>query len=86
MQRAVRAFGAFALTGHGIGAPVTAALLNACRRFFALPQAERDAIDMLHSPYFRGYSAAGIVVAVGAGVSGLELGDRLAARLSERRS
>lgn len=59
LQRAVRTFGAFALTGHGIHPPATAALMNACRRFFALPQAERDAIDMLHSPYFRGYSASG---------------------------
>lgn len=59
LRHAVRAFGAFALTGHGIGAPATATLLDACRRFFALPQTERDAIDMLYSPHFRGYSATG---------------------------
>ena len=59
LRGAAGELGAFLLEGHGAGADVTAALLDASRRFFALPQAERDAIDMIHSPYFRGYSAVG---------------------------
>jgi isopenicillin N synthase-like dioxygenase len=59
LRRAARDFGAFLLTGHGVEERATEALLAESRRFFELPQAERDAIDMIHSPYFRGYSAAG---------------------------
>lgn len=57
--RAACADGAFFLTGHGVPQPAIDALLAAGRAFFALPQCDRDAIDMIHSPYFRGYSAAG---------------------------
>jgi isopenicillin N synthase-like dioxygenase len=56
---AAREFGAFRLTGHGVDVRVSDGLLAESRRFFDLPQPERDAIDMIHSPYFRGYSAAG---------------------------
>jgi isopenicillin N synthase-like dioxygenase len=56
---AVGELGAFCLTGHGVDDRLTARLLTESRRFFELPQAERDAIDMIHSPYFRGYSTAG---------------------------
>jgi isopenicillin N synthase-like dioxygenase len=59
LRQAACAAGVFAITGYGISQTVTDALLGACRTFFALPQAERDAIDMVHSPYFRGYSAPG---------------------------
>jgi isopenicillin N synthase-like dioxygenase len=59
LRRAARDVGAFLLTGHGIGERATDGLLAESRRFFELPQSERDAIDMIHSPYFRGYSAAG---------------------------
>jgi isopenicillin N synthase-like dioxygenase len=34
-------------------------VLDVGRRFFALPPEQRDAIDMIRSPYFRGYSQAG---------------------------
>jgi len=47
------------LTGHGIGAREAHEVLDVGRRFFALPPDQRDAIDMIRSPYFRGYSQAG---------------------------
>ncbi len=59
LRCAAREVGAFLLTGHGVDERATEELLAESRRFFELPQAERDAIDMIHSPYFRGYSAAG---------------------------
>jgi isopenicillin N synthase-like dioxygenase len=59
LRKVTRETGAFALTGHGIAETETQGLMTVCRAFFALPQAARDAIDMLHSPYFRGYSAPG---------------------------
>jgi isopenicillin N synthase-like dioxygenase len=59
LAAAMRELGAFRLTGHGVDPRTTDALLAESRRFFSLPQAERDRIDMICSPYFRGYSAAG---------------------------
>jgi isopenicillin N synthase-like dioxygenase len=59
LRCAARDIGAFRLQGHGVDAVVAQELLDGSRRLFALPQAERDAIDMIHSPYFRGYSALG---------------------------
>jgi isopenicillin N synthase-like dioxygenase len=59
LRRVSHDVGAFLLRGHGVSVRATAELIALSRRFFALPQAERDAIDMLHSPYFRGYSAVG---------------------------
>jgi isopenicillin N synthase-like dioxygenase len=59
LRSAARDLGAFLIGGHGVGAQVTAGLLDLSGKFFALPQAERNAIDMIHSPYFRGYSAVG---------------------------
>jgi isopenicillin N synthase-like dioxygenase len=47
------------LTGHGIDSRAARDVLELGRRFFALPRERRDAIDMIHSPYFRGYSQAG---------------------------
>jgi isopenicillin N synthase-like dioxygenase len=59
LRSAAREVGAFLIGGHGVGTTVTAELLDLSRAFFALPQAQRDAIDMIRSPYFRGYSAVG---------------------------
>lgn len=59
LRLAARDIGAFLVSGHGVGEATTDALLASSREFFALPQAERDAIDMIHSPYFRGYSGVG---------------------------
>jgi isopenicillin N synthase-like dioxygenase len=56
---AARDIGAFRLLGHGVDPGIAEELLLASRRLFALPQAERDEMDMIHSPYFRGFSALG---------------------------
>ncbi|MCV7258516.1 2OG-Fe(II) oxygenase [Tsukamurella paurometabola DSM] [Mycobacterium shimoidei] len=47
------------LTGHGVPQRLTRELLAAARRLFALPQADKDAIAMVHSPHFRGYTRMG---------------------------
>ncbi len=59
LRFAASEIGAFLLSGHGVDEGRTEELLDVSRRLFTLPQAERDAIDMIHSPYFRGYSALG---------------------------
>jgi len=51
--------GFFYLTGHGIPEARIGGILSAARRFFALPEAEKLAIEMVHSPHFRGYTRAG---------------------------
>ncbi|MFF6803645.1 2-oxoglutarate and iron-dependent oxygenase domain-containing protein [Streptomyces sp. NPDC012616] len=51
--------GFFQLVGHGIGRRETEDLLTAMRAFFALPEAERLAIDNVNSPHFRGYTRTG---------------------------
>ena len=59
LRRAANELGAFVLCGHGVDAACTEELLDLSRRLFALPRTELAAIDMIHSPYFRGYSALG---------------------------
>lgn len=51
--------GFFSLVGHGIPDDVTAAAFAEAERFFALPQADKDAVEMLCSPHFRGYTRTG---------------------------
>ena len=51
--------GFFYLTGHGVPEALIARLLAESRRFFALPQADKDAIAMVNSPHFRGYTRLG---------------------------
>jgi isopenicillin N synthase-like dioxygenase len=59
LGRAARGLGAFFLRGHGIGAETAERVLTLSRRLFELPHADLEAIDMIHSPYFRGYSPVG---------------------------
>jgi isopenicillin N synthase-like dioxygenase len=59
LRCAASEIGAFLLAGHGVDEARTEELLDLSCRLFTLPRAERDAIDMIHSPYFRGYSALG---------------------------
>jgi isopenicillin N synthase-like dioxygenase len=47
------------LTGHRVPASLTSRVLTAARRFFALPQTDKDAIAMVRSPHFRGYTRLG---------------------------
>jgi isopenicillin N synthase-like dioxygenase len=51
--------GFFYLTGHDVPEALTRRLLDAARRLFALPQADKDAVAMVHSPHFRGYTRLG---------------------------
>ena len=51
--------GFFYLIGHDVPAALTCRVLAAARRLFALPQAEKDAIAMVRSPHFRGYTRLG---------------------------
>ncbi|MFI6278671.1 isopenicillin N synthase family dioxygenase [Streptomyces sp. NPDC050988] len=59
LHSAAHDVGFFQLVGHGVGEGETAALLDAMRRFFALPEADRLAIDNVNSPHFRGYTRTG---------------------------
>lgn len=51
--------GFFYLTGHGIPAADFTALLETAERFFALPEADKLAIENTRSPHFRGYTRTG---------------------------
>ncbi|WP_079198035.1 2-oxoglutarate and iron-dependent oxygenase domain-containing protein [Streptomyces sp. CB03911] len=59
LRAAATEVGFFQLTGHGITAEETAALTDAMRAFFALPEADRLAVSNLNSPHFRGYTRTG---------------------------
>jgi isopenicillin N synthase-like dioxygenase len=51
--------GFFYLTGHQVPESLTRRLLAAARQLFALPQANKDAVAMIRSPHFRGYTRLG---------------------------
>lgn len=51
--------GFFYLTGHGIDQRLTDDLIAAAREFFALPEADKLAIENGNSPHFRGYTRVG---------------------------
>lgn len=51
--------GFFYLTGHGIADDLIDRLLAEAGRLFALPQAAKDAVAMVNSPHFRGYTRLG---------------------------
>ncbi|GBE63654.1 2-oxobutyrate oxidase [Mycobacterium sp. MFM001] len=59
LREAAHEVGFFYLTGHDVPETLTLAMLDAARRLFALPQADKDAIAMVRSPHFRGYTRLG---------------------------
>lgn len=59
LRRAAHEVGFFYLVGHGVPAVLAARVLDAARRLFALPQEDKDAIAMVRSPHFRGYTRLG---------------------------
>lgn len=59
LRRTAREIGFFYVTGHGVPEDVPGAVLEASRRFFALPEAEKLKVEMVHSPHFRGYNRPG---------------------------
>jgi isopenicillin N synthase-like dioxygenase len=59
LREAAHAVGFFYLTGHGVPGALVSRVLEAARRLFALPQADKDAVAMVRSPHFRGYTRLG---------------------------
>jgi isopenicillin N synthase-like dioxygenase len=51
--------GFFYLTGHQVPDGLIDRVLAVARRLFALPQADKDAVAMVRSPHFRGYTRLG---------------------------
>jgi isopenicillin N synthase-like dioxygenase len=56
LRAAARDVGFFYLTGHGVDADLLRDLVLIARRFFALPEPDKLAVEMVHSPHFRGYN------------------------------
>ncbi|MGC1521551.1 MAG: 2-oxoglutarate and iron-dependent oxygenase domain-containing protein [Steroidobacteraceae bacterium] len=56
LRMAAHGVGFFYLIGHGVEAPLLADLLDCAKQFFALPEGDKLAIEMIHSPHFRGYN------------------------------
>lgn len=52
--------GFFYVSGHGVDPRLTEQVLALSRRFFALPEADKLAIEMVNSPHFRGYNRKGM--------------------------
>ena len=59
LRKAARNAGFFYLVGHGIEDGLVQDVLKVSRRFFALPEKDKLAIEMVNSPHFRGYNRAG---------------------------
>jgi isopenicillin N synthase-like dioxygenase len=59
LREAAHDVGFFYLIGHGVPTALTRRVLATARRLFALPQAEKDAVAMVRSPHFRGYTRLG---------------------------
>ncbi|MEE6178745.1 isopenicillin N synthase family dioxygenase [Mycobacterium sp. 050134] len=59
LRRAAHEVGFFYLTGHGVPDDLRERVLRAARRLFALPDADKDAVAMVRSPHFRGYTRLG---------------------------
>jgi isopenicillin N synthase-like dioxygenase len=59
LREAAHEVGFFYLIGHDVPDELADRVLDAARRLFALPQADKDAIAMVRSPHFRGYTRLG---------------------------
>lgn len=66
LRSAARDVGFFHIVGHGIAAAEIAQVQALARQFFALPSPEKQAVAMVRSPHFRGYTAAGREITRGA--------------------
>ncbi len=56
LRQAARDVGFFYLVGHGIPLQRQQQILALAKQFFALPAAAKQAVQMLNSPHFRGYT------------------------------
>jgi isopenicillin N synthase-like dioxygenase len=52
--------GFFYVTNHGVDQSLIRDVRQLSRRFFALPEADKLAIEMINSPHFRGYNRKGM--------------------------
>src|ERR1700758_2520390 len=59
LREAAHEVGFFYLTGHEVPQQLADRLLEAARRLFELPDADKDAVAMVRSPHFRGYTRLG---------------------------
>jgi len=59
LREAAHEVGFFYLTGHDVPDELARRVLEVARRLFELPQADKDAIAMVRSPHFRGYTRLG---------------------------
>jgi isopenicillin N synthase-like dioxygenase len=59
LRKASRELGFFYLVGHGIAPQFAGEVQGLAHRFFALPEGEKRAIEMVNSPHFRGYTQLG---------------------------
>lgn len=59
LRQVTHEVGFFYLTGHGVPQELVDEVLAVARRFFALPMADKMAIEMVGSPHFRGYTRLG---------------------------
>lgn len=59
LRAATHDVGFFYLTGTGVSPALEAGLLAAAKGFFALPEADKLAIENVTSPHFRGYTRVG---------------------------
>ncbi|MDH6236812.1 2-oxoglutarate and iron-dependent oxygenase domain-containing protein [Cryobacterium sp. CG_9.6] len=59
LREATHNYGFFYLTGHGVPAHLIERVMATSRAFFALPEADKMAIENLQSPHFRGYTRVG---------------------------
>jgi isopenicillin N synthase-like dioxygenase len=59
LRAVARNAGFFYLVGHGIVDALIQDVLKVSRHFFALPEKDKLAIEMVNSPHFRGYNRAG---------------------------
>src|SRR3546814_2353669 len=59
LRAATHDVGFFYLVGTGVTRELEGRLLQAARDFFALPEADKLAIENVQSPHFRGYTRVG---------------------------
>mgnify|MGYP006158823567 CR=1 FL=1 len=59
LRVAARDVGFFYLTGHGQTEQKQQQILALAKQFFALPLADKQQVQMIHSPHFRGYTGLG---------------------------
>src|ERR1700743_1425113 len=59
LREAAHEVGFFYLIGHDVPETLARRVLDVARKLFALSQADKDAVAMVRSPHFRGYTRPG---------------------------